>query len=254
MMVHHVSVQTNAGIGSPQYLQDGTLPREPFWEELQDVIGTMKLRGSYGELGNQNTNNWYPTYVTMPVGTSNGGWLVNGVQPNTASAPGLVSQSLTWERVKSWDLGVDMAFFSGKLSASFDYYTRYTNDMVGPAPELPVILGNNVPAVNNTDLKTYGFELEASWKDRLENGLGYSVQVLLSDAQTVMRNILTRVENWILMLKAGNWVKCGAMKQLELPDKKEKWKLTLRPYPTEDKMHWEASGSGEILMYRDLKQ
>ena len=162
------------------------IAREPFWEELQDVIGTMKLRGSYGELGNQNTNNWYPTYVTMPVGTSNGGWLVNGVQPNTASAPGLVSQSLTWERVKSWDLGLDMAFFSGKLSASFDYYTRYTNDMVGPAPELPVILGNNVPAVNNTDLKTYGFELEASWKDRLENGLGYSVQLLLSDAQTVI--------------------------------------------------------------------
>jgi TonB-linked SusC/RagA family outer membrane protein len=162
------------------------IAREPFWEDMQDIIGTMKLRGSYGELGNQNTSNWYPTYVTMPVGTSNGGWLVNGVQPNTASAPGLVSQSLTWERVKSWDVGLDMSFISGKLSTSFDYYTRYTNDMVGPAPELPVILGNNVPSVNNTDLKTYGFELEATWKDRLKNGLGYSVQVLLSDAQTVI--------------------------------------------------------------------
>ncbi|WP_082331906.1 SusC/RagA family TonB-linked outer membrane protein [Mangrovimonas xylaniphaga] len=158
--------------------------KEPFWEPLVDVVGTFKFRGSYGELGNQNTSNLYPTYQTMPVGTSNGGWLINGAQPNTSSAPGLVSQSLTWERIKSWNVGLDLALFNNRLSANFDYYNRYTLDMVGPAPELPVILGAYVPSVNNTDLKTYGFELALSWRDRLENGLGYSVNFLLSDSQT----------------------------------------------------------------------
>lgn len=160
------------------------IAKESFWEPLYSTIRTFKLRGSYGELGNQNTDNWYPTYVTMPVGTSNGSWLVNGAQPNTSYAPGLVSQSLTWERVKSWNAGVDLAFLNNRLTASFDYFTRFTEDMVGPAPELPVILGTGVPSVNNTDLKTYGFELNLSWKDRLKNGLGYDVNILLSDSQT----------------------------------------------------------------------
>lgn len=160
------------------------ISKENFWSSISPVIGSMKLRGSYGELGNQNTNSWYPTYLTMPVGTSNGSWLVNGAQPNTSSAPGLVSQSLTWERVKSWNAGIDMGFFNNRLTASFDYFTRYTNDMVGPAPELPVILGTGVPKINNTDLKTYGFELDLMWKDRLQNGLGYSLRVQLSDSQT----------------------------------------------------------------------
>jgi TonB-linked SusC/RagA family outer membrane protein len=175
------------------------IAKESFWESLYSTIRTFKLRASYGELGNQNTDNWYPTYVTMPGGTSvtktggtsNGTWLVNGAQPNTSSAPGLVSQSLTWERVKSWNLGVDLAFLNNRLTTSFDYFTRYTEDMVGPAPELPVILGTGVPSVNNTNLKTYGFELNLDWKDRLKNGLGYNVNVLLSDS----RSIITKYPN-----------------------------------------------------------
>jgi TonB-linked SusC/RagA family outer membrane protein len=164
--------------------------KEQFWAQLEETISTFKFRGSYGELGNQNVTysngqpNYYPTYVTMPIGTSNGSWLVNGMQPNTSSAPGLVSSSLTWERVKSWNAGLDLAFFNNRLSGSFDYFTRYTMNMIGPAPELPVILGTAVPRENNTDLKTYGFELSLNWRDRLDNDFGYNINVLLSDSQT----------------------------------------------------------------------
>ncbi len=164
--------------------------KEPFWEPLKEKISTFKFRGSYGELGNQNVTysngqpNYYPTYVTMPIGTSNGSWLVNGMQPNTSSAPGLVSSSLTWERVKSWNAGLDVAVFNNRLSGSFDYFTRYTMNMIGPAPELPDILGTAVPRENNTDLKTYGFELNLNWRDRLENDFGYNINVLLADSQT----------------------------------------------------------------------
>ena len=170
--------------GFPSFSAGWNIAKEEFWSGLTNTINNFKFRGSWGELGNQNTSNWYPTYVTMPVGTSNGNWLINGARPNTSNAPGLVSQSLTWERVQSWNLGLDVSAFENRLTASFDYFNRKTLDMVGPAPELPVVLGTAVPKTNNTDLETYGFELVLTWKDRLENGLGYQVQFLLSDSQT----------------------------------------------------------------------
>lgn len=160
------------------------MANENFWDGMEDLISVMKIRASYGELGNQNTSDWYPTYQIMQVGASNGNWLVNGLQPNTATAPELVSQFLTWERIRSWNLGLDFAMLDNRLSTSFDYYTRYTDDMVGPAVELPLTLGTDVPDLNNTDLKTYGFELDITWNDRLSNGLGYSAKFLLSDSQT----------------------------------------------------------------------
>jgi TonB-linked SusC/RagA family outer membrane protein len=158
--------------------------REAFWQKIEHVVNSFKFRGSYGELGNQNTTNWYPTYSVMPVGTANGTWLLGGAMPNTAIAPALISSALTWERIRTWNVGVDISVLKNRLSASFDYFTRFTNDMVGPAVELPAILGTTVPPSNNTDLKTYGFEFDLNWTDRLKNGLGYNVHLILSDAQT----------------------------------------------------------------------
>lgn len=66
--------------------------------------------------------------------------LINGVRQNTAGLPGIVSSVLTWETVESWNVGVDFGLFDNRLTGSFDYYQRYTYDMVGPAPTLPGIL------------------------------------------------------------------------------------------------------------------
>jgi TonB-linked SusC/RagA family outer membrane protein len=169
---------------SPSVSAGWNLDKETFWEPVEKYVNAFKLRGSIGELGNQNTTNWYPTYVTMPIGSSNGIWLVNGAKPNTASAPPIITSNLSWEKVRSWNIGVDAGFLRNRLTATFEYYTRYTNNMIGPAPELPVILGTGVPSANNTDLKTTGWELDLSWRDQLKNGLGYSVRFLLSDART----------------------------------------------------------------------
>jgi TonB-linked SusC/RagA family outer membrane protein len=162
------------------------IAREDFWKNNADLISTLKLRASYGSLGNQNTNVWYPTYLVMPVGTANGSWLINGAMPNTASAPGLVSSTLTWETIQSYNLGLDFSMLKNRLSGSFDLFRRKTLDMVGPAPQLPATLGTTVPSTNNTDLKSEGFELEIGWNDRMKNGLGYNVKVLLSDSRTTV--------------------------------------------------------------------
>ncbi|MFJ1323171.1 SusC/RagA family TonB-linked outer membrane protein [Capnocytophaga canis] len=165
--------------------------REDFWKSLggfTEHISTLKPRVSYGKLGNQNIKNWYPFFQSMPLGASNGYWLINNQRTNTASAPGLVSSLLTWERVSTANFGLDINMFKNRLGVVFDYFVRKTEGMVGPAPELPSVLGTGVPRYNNTDMESKGFELELSWNDRLENGLGYSAKFTLTDSRQFVTN------------------------------------------------------------------
>ena len=157
---------------------------ENFMKDTKDWLSNLKLRLSYGSLGNQNIDNWYQTYQTIAYRAFTGYWLQNGQKTNTTSAPGLVSSLLTWEKVESYNVGLDFGFFNNRLTGSFDYFVRNTKNMVGKAPELPSILGTGVPVTNNTDLRTNGWELQLSWNDQLANGLHYGVTFNLSDSRT----------------------------------------------------------------------
>ncbi len=168
----------------PSFSLGWNMANEAFWESLSNFISTFKLRGSFGLLGNQNTNSWYPTYLIMPIGSSNSSWLVNGSQLNTSSAPGLISTTMGWETVKTTNIGFDANALNNRLGVSLEWFTRKTEDMIGPAPQMPDILGTPVPKTNNTSLRTNGWELNISWRDRLESGLGYNVAFNLSDAHT----------------------------------------------------------------------
>lgn len=168
----------------PSFSGGWNVARETFFENIAEKagIGTLKLRASWGQLGNTNTNDaWYPFFQTMPVG-SNYGWLVDGKRPNTAGLPGIVSSLKTWETIETWDVGLDWGLFNNRLTGSFDYFVRYTYDMIGPAPELSNTLGTGVPKINNSDMKSYGFELELGWRDRIKD-FAYGVKFVLSDAQ-----------------------------------------------------------------------
>ena len=178
----------NRWVWTPSVSLGWNIAHENFWESLRDIVSTLKLRASYGKLANQNTTSWYPTYVTMPLGTANGSWLINGQRPNTANAPGLVSTDLTWEKVQTTNIGLDIAMLQNRLNVVFDWYIRDTKDMIGPAPVLPATLGTDPPRMNNTDLRTRGWELSINWQDRLAMGLGYRIGLTLSDARTEITN------------------------------------------------------------------
>lgn len=173
---------------SPSFSAGWNVANENFWEPFRDVANMLKLRFSYGELGNQNMKAYYPTYRSMNLGSFNGNWLENGKRPNTSKVNDLVSSSLTWEKVRTWDIGFDFGMLNNRLTGSFDYYTRYTDNMIGPANEMPATLGMGVPKTNNCDLKTLGWELSIAWRDRLNNGLGYGASFMLSDNITSIRS------------------------------------------------------------------
>lgn len=160
------------------------ISEENFMKNTKDWLSNLKLRLSYGSLGNQNIDNWYQTYQTIAYRAFTGYWLQNGQKTNTTSSPGLVSSLLTWEKVESYNVGLDFGFLNNRLIGSFDYFVRNTKNMVGKAPELPSILGTGVPVTNNTDLRTNGWELQLSWNDQLANGLHYGVTFNLSDSRT----------------------------------------------------------------------
>lgn len=166
----------------PSFSLGWNVARESFFEPIQDKLSTLKFRFSWGKLGNQNTDNWYPFYSTMGYSANGGNWLVNGEKPNISSQPALVSALLTWEKTRSWNLGLDVGAFNNRLTASFDYFQRKTYDMVGPAPELPDVLGTAVPKVNNLDMTSRGWELQVAWRDRIQD-FSYGVTLNLSDSR-----------------------------------------------------------------------
>jgi len=170
------------------------IAQEKFWESLTPYVNHLKLRASYGVLGNQNANNWrerYQTYRLLGIGINSGGWLQNGAKPNTVGYPALVSQLLTWEKVHTWNIGLDWGLFNNRLTGSFEYFIRDTKNMVGPGAELPATLGTSVPKTNNCDLRSHGWDLEIAWNDVLPIGLSYGARFVLSDARTK----ITRYKN-----------------------------------------------------------
>ncbi len=166
----------------PSFSAGWNVAQEKFWEDwnMTDKINTLKLRASWGELGNQNTDSWYPFYQTISYKQQNGGWLVNGNKPNTAAEPALVSSLLTWERSRTWEVGLDWGALNNRLTGSFGYFQRKTYDMVGPAKDLPDVLGASEPKVNNLDMTSKGWDLQISWRDQI-NDFRYGVSLTLSD-------------------------------------------------------------------------
>lgn len=168
------------------------IAKEKFFEPLSTEISTLKLRGSWGSLGNTSSNyssfwDWYPFYQQQPVGNLNSGWLINGQQQNTASLPAIVNATMTWETVKTLDFGFDVNALNGRLSATFDWFTRKTENMIGPAPILGSVLGTNAPKTNNCDMRTTGWEIEIGWNDRIGE-VGYNARVNLSDNTSKILN------------------------------------------------------------------
>jgi TonB-linked SusC/RagA family outer membrane protein len=169
-------------VWSPSFSAGWNVDREKFWEPIAEWFPALKIRASWGQLANQNTTNWYPTYRTVPVYNQGSNWLVNGSKPNTASFPALIYPALTWEKIRTTNVGADFSFFNYRLSGSFDYFWRDNRDMVGPPVDYPDVFGATVPRENSLSMRTYGWELQVSWNDHIGD-FNYSARLNLSDDQ-----------------------------------------------------------------------
>ena len=157
------------------------ISREKFWENIEPFVSMLKIRGSYGSLGNQDVANYLyierlPIYTSLP-------YIIGSDRPNYVGMAGLISPGLTWEKVRTSNFGLDAGFLKNRLTVSLDYFIRNTFDMLGPAESYPSTLGTEVPKSNNADLRTKGFEMVLGWRDNAGD-FQYDVRFLLSDATT----------------------------------------------------------------------
>ena len=162
---------------------------EHFLESTKSWLSQGKLRAGWGEIGNQtipsgaylsqysngNPSMWYAQYYMLGSG--------NPVLFASRSQVG--NPNLKWETTRQLDLGLDLAFFNGALRATFDYYSRDTKDMLAPGAELPSVVGASAPLQNTADLRTKGWELSLTWRDRI-GAWGYNVGFNLYDSKTVV--------------------------------------------------------------------
>lgn len=173
----------------PSYSAAWRIIKEGFMDDVRSVLSELKLRGSYGSLGNQNVASNFP-YIPNYSVTPSQGYIFGNATEVAIAAPGLVSSSFTWEKVRQWNVGVDYAFWNNKLSGSFDYYQRYTLGMLTSGQPLPGTLGAPVPQENAADLRTAGWELSLSWRDNIGE-FNYGATLSLSDSQAE----ITRFDN-----------------------------------------------------------
>lgn len=163
------------------------LGEESFMQGLKPVLSEFKLRGSWGSIGNQtnldadgNPIN-YPFIPGMSSAYSN--WIASNQRYNTLNPPALVSSNFTWEEVRSFNLGLNIGLFSDKLVGSFDWYQRETIGMLTAGAQLPSVLGAAAPLQNAANLRTNGWEVELSWKDRIGE-VSYSIGANLYDTKS----------------------------------------------------------------------
>ncbi|MBK7133081.1 MAG: TonB-dependent receptor [Bacteroidales bacterium] len=165
--------------------------KEAFWNVSPKIISDIKLRASYGSLGNGNINSYvYQEQFSI----SQSGNILNGVKPQYTSRPSVLPDGITWETATTTNLGLDFALLSDRLRFVGDYYIRNTTDMYTIGLTLPAIFGATAPKGNYADMETKGWELSLTWRDKFNVGskpLNYSARFTLADS----RSVITRYNN-----------------------------------------------------------
>ena len=157
---------------------------EAYFEPLKSVISNGKIRASYGSIGNQEIGaNMF--LETMARNANAVNWLGTGaLRLDYFGAPKLVSKSLTWETIRTTNIGLDLGFLDGDLNVTFDWYQRDTKDMLAPGKALPAVLGASAAWENAGSLRTRGWELTIDWRHKFMNDLYLYATASLGDYKT----------------------------------------------------------------------
>ncbi|EHQ28728.1 TonB-dependent receptor plug [Mucilaginibacter paludis DSM 18603] len=137
---------------------------ESFIKDNFNWIDNLKLRASWGELGNQNISNYpYQNAISLGQNYTFGGSLVSGAAVTTLS-----NINIKWETTKVTDIGLDLDVFKGKLSMTLDYFDKTTSDILYNVP-VSSVLGLTPSEVNAGAMKNTGFEVMLKYNTAIGN-------------------------------------------------------------------------------------
>lgn len=179
----------------PSFSAGWVVSNENFFKQ-QSGIDFLKLRASWGQVGNQNIDDFQ---FASPINTSTG---YNSGNPaafyvfgtSKTNVPGAYPSRLSnpfvrWETSEQTNIGIDAHFLNARLEAYADFYVKTTKDWLVQAPILATA-GAGAPYINGGDVKNTGVELSVLWKDRVGD-LGYRIGANGAYNKNVVGNIPT---------------------------------------------------------------
>ena len=140
---------------------------ENFMAGMKGKINDLKIRSSYGILGNQNVDAYQ--YQTTFFNFSN----AYGFNNNAVGGAGFLlgNPDLTWEKAATFNIGFDATLLDRKLEFSFDYFNKTTKDILYTRKDVPQLFGAGFPDYNVAKVKNRGWEIKATynWRGKLIN-------------------------------------------------------------------------------------
>ncbi len=170
----------------PSYSVGWRVSNESFWNVPDELISNLKIRASYGSLGNGNIAAYVYQEIFEIEQSDN---ILNGTKPQQTGQPEVLPDGLTWETSTTTNIGLDMAMFSNRLTFVGDMYLRKTTDMFTIGMTLPSVFGATAPKGNYADLETKGWEVSLLWRDKFNiksKPLNYNIRLTLADNKAVI--------------------------------------------------------------------
>ena len=167
----------------PSFSAGWRVNEEPWMDWASSRVSELKLRGSWGTIGDQSVPN--NLYVPTMNGSFNN-WVIGNAKLYQFGTPAAVSQSVTWQDITTLDLGADVRLLDGALGASFDWFVRDTENMIVPQEGIPVTYGTGAPQSNFGSLRTKGIELQLDYVHQFESGLRVNFVATFADAKTTI--------------------------------------------------------------------
>lgn len=160
------------------------ISEENFFSPLKSVVENLKLRGSYGTLGNQDIYSYYPYAATISPGY--GYWFEKNLTTGAAQTQ-VANEKISWEKSTQVNIGLDADLLRSRLNVSFDYYVRNISDLLQQFP-IPLFVGLSSPWENAGSMRNYGWDLSLIWRDHVGD-VKYSVAANLSDVRNKVINL-----------------------------------------------------------------
>ena len=161
----------------------GWIMSEENFMRNQHVIDYLKIKGSYGVLGNQNVGTEGGNYPAFP--TLNSSNAIFGDNIISSYAQAYLATNLRWEKTKAWEVGFEMQMFNQRLHIEPTYYSKKTEDLIC---YLESFMGAQDGLINSGSIRNRGFELSGSWSDTIGDDFRYTVSGNLT---TIDNEVLT---------------------------------------------------------------
>lgn len=165
---------------------------EPFMQPLKPALSDWKIRASYGSIGNQDVGG---KYFIPAMGVSQVNWMINNTYAPGVGVPRAVAESLTWEKVRTLNLGTDISLLNNHLGVTFDWFERNTDAML-TSKAVAAAFGVAAPRVNDGTLRTRGWELSIDGNVTVSKDLSLYGIITLADS----KSIITQWDNPSLLL------------------------------------------------------